>query len=245
MKNSSKIISILYVVLLILTIIFTSLFINLHHISIFIFLFSILLSLIIFIIFEQQYNNLSRKIKFLIILSTLFFMGIFIETWHMHMRYPTIAITNNYEKAESIRKFVEQKHLAFVEIGNFKDKHVLSIHTYSHERFDKVAISIADSDLFDNSVKIGVYYNPSGNVIIDKSRLEKCFNKRIKLIKGVKEVQTIVNLFEKDNIPNPDLTTIKIDVVIDKNSDKNRIYKIINNFLPFENNKKTINLTEE
>ena len=243
MKNSSKIISIFFVVILILTIIFTSLFINLHHISIIIFLISILLSLIIFIIFEKQYNNLSRKIRFLIILTTLFFMGIFMETWHMFMTYPTIAITKNYVKAEAIRKYVEKNHFAFVEINDFNDKQILSIHTYSHKRFDKIAISIADSDLFDDSVKIGVYYNPSDNLSINKGRLEKCFNNRIKLIKGVKDSKITVNLYEKNNIPNPDLTTIKIDVVIEKNADKDRIYKIINNFLPLENNKKTINIT--
>ena len=245
MINNSKIISIFYVVLLFLTIIIASLFINLHHISIIIFLISILLSLIIFIIFEKQYNNLSRKIKFLIILTTLFFMGIFMETWHMFMPYPTIAITKNYVKAEAIRKYVEKNHFAFVEINDFNDKQILSIHTYSHKRFDKIAISIADSDLFDDSVKIGAYYNPSKNLYISKGRLEKCFNNRIKLIKGVKDSKTVVNLYENNNIPNADLTTIKINVVIEKNADKDRIYKVINNFLPLENDKKTINITKE
>ena len=245
MKNSSKIISIFYVVLLILTVVFASLFINLHHIFIFIFLISILLSLIIYIIFEKQYSNLSRKIKFLIILSTLFFMGIFMETWHMFMTYPTIAITNNYEKAETIRKFVEKQHFAFVDINDFKDKQVLSLHTYSHKCFDKTAISIADSNLFDDSVKIGVYYRTSDNLKIAKLRLEKCFDKRIKLIQGVKNVKTTVNLYEHNKVPNPNLTTITVDVVIAKNADKDRIYKIINNFLPMDNDKKVINITKE
>lgn len=44
---------------------------------------------------------------------------------------------------------------------------------------------------------------------------------------------------------NPNLTTIKIDAVICKDADKDKIYKIINNFLPMDNNKKTINITEE
>ena len=245
MINNSKIISIFYVVLLFLTITLVSLFINLHHISIIIFLISILLSLIVFVIFEKQYNNLSRKIKFLIILTTLFFMGIFMEMWHMFMTYPTIAITNNYEKAETIRKFVEKQHLAFVEINDFKDKKVLSLHTYSHKRFDKVAISIADSNLFDDSVKIGVYYRTSDNLKLQKLRLEKCFDKRIKLIQGVKNVKTTVNLYEQNKVPNPNLTTIIVDVAIAKNADKDRIYKIINNFLPLENDKKTIYITNE
>lgn len=245
MRNNNYIINTIFVLLLILTIIYVSLFINLHHFAIIIFSISVLLSLIVFFIFENQYSNLKKITKFIVILTTLFFFGIFTETWHLFMPYPSIAVTKSYAKADAIRKFVEKKNFIFVEIDDFQNKQILSLHTFSHRRFDKVAIEIADSDLFDDSVKIGVYYRPSDNLNVSKKRLEKCFDKRIKLIQGVKNVKTTVNLYEQNNTPNPDLTTITVDVVADKDADKNRIYKIINNFLPLNKDKKIINITEE
>lgn len=80
-----------------------------HHIAIFIFLISTILSLLVFYVYEKQYNNLSCKIKILIIFTTLFFMGIFIETLHQFVIYPTIAVTEDYEKALAIQKINRQK----------------------------------------------------------------------------------------------------------------------------------------
>ena len=62
------------------------------------------------------------------------------------------------------------------------------------------------------------------------------------MIKDVKSTQVKVNTFYENEKPNPDLTTIEINVDVSENADKNKIYKTINNFLPMPNDKKTINI---
>lgn len=237
---TSKIISGIYILLLILVIAFTSLFVNLHYFATILFFISLLLATITFFIYEK--SQINNKIKFLIILTTLFSFGIFIETWHMFITYPTIAITNDYTKAQSIQKLISSQYNTFAEINDFNSKQLLSLHTYSHKTFDKIAITIADSDLYDPSVKIGVYYQPTNNIAKSQKRFEKAINERIKLINGVTTTETSIKYFLKDEKIDPKLTTIKINITTKPNADKNEIKKIIYNFLPTEKDKTFITI---
>lgn len=226
----NKVVGIFYTLFLILIIMGVSLFINVHYLSRLIFLVSLLLASVTFFILDKF--NLNKKIKFLVILTTLFFLGIFIEIWQMFVSFPTIAITDNYDKAQAIQKFIEQKCGSFAEIQDFKNEQFLTLHTYSHIKFDKIAIAIADSDLFDDSVRIGVYYQPSGDIIESKKRFEKAINNRIKLINGVKNVETSIYSFSQNPKGNSELNKIEINITTKENADNAKITKIINNFLP-------------
>lgn len=228
--DNNKIVGIFYFLFFILIIVGVSLFINVHYLSRLIFFFSLLLAIITFFILDKF--NLNRKIKFLVILTTLFFSGIFIEIWQMFVSFPTIAITDNYSKAQAIQKYIEQKCGSFAEIQDFKNEQFLTLHTYSHIKFDKIAIAIADSDLFDDSVRIGVYYQPSDDIIKSKKRFENAINNRIKLIRGVKDVETSIYSFPKNSKENSGINKIEINITTKENADNAKISKIINNFLP-------------
>ena len=234
-KNNKKI-SILYAIIFILLVLICEiLLINIRYISTIILFVAILLSISIYFVFEKYYYNLSKKTRFLVILTTIFFLGILIEISHFFIVFPTIVVTENYDKALAIQNYIIKKYNTFAEINIFKTEHVLSLHTFSHRKFDKIAIGIADSDLFDDSVKIGIYYKYSDDSEIAKKRSETSFNKRVELIDGVIAAKT--QIIDNENIV--------IDILIDKNADKDRIYKIVNNFFPIDNTKKTININKK
>ena len=223
-KNNKKI-SILYAIIFILLILICEiLLINIRYISTIILFVAILLSISIYFVFEKYYYDLSKKAKFLIILISHFFIV-----------FPTIVVTENYDKALAIQNYIIKKYNTFAEINIFKTEHVLSLHTFSHRKFDKIAIGIADSDLFDDSVKIGIYYKYSDDSEIAKKRSETSFNKRVELIDGVVSAKT--QIIDNENIV--------IDILIDENADKDRIYKIVNNFFPIDNTKKIIHINKK
>ena len=66
-------------------------------------------------------------------------------------------------------------------------------------------------------------------------RSETSFNKRVELIDGVVSAKT--QIIDNENIV--------IDILIDENADKDRIYKIVNNFFPIDNTKKIIHINKK
>ena len=246
MQKSEKIILTIFVAILFFVLVYAFLFINIHHHSCIILFLSLISTLLLFLIFEKQYNSINKITKILLLFTVIFFNSIFIESWQLFMPYPTIVVTKDYDKAVAIQKFIEKKYLTFAEINDYRDKQFLYLHTYSHKKFDKIAIAIANSDLYDESVTIGAYMVGSDDMYKSNENLEKCFNNRIKLIKGVKSVNTSVIYHEVKGKIEPDLTTIKIVVHIDNTlNDKNSVYKTINNFLPMPKDKKEIIVIED
>ncbi len=195
----------------------------------------ILIFVVITFLLLKKYFHLNNNInKFLLLLITYlcFLQGY--NVIEMFYPYPTIINVGSYEKAVIISNSLINYPINR-EFHIDKDSTSIVLHTDNTNFFDKIAINIAKSELFDNSVKIGVYYRPSDNPSISNERLEKCFNNRIKLIQGVKFVDTQI----------PDNNQIIINVIVDKGTDKNKIYKIINNFLPMPNENKRIIISKE
>lgn len=198
------------------------------------YLYILVFTLIIWLLIKKCFHLINNINKFTLLLFAYlcFLQGYSIV--EMLYPYPTIINSESYNKAMKISESIINYPINR-EFHLDKDTTSIVLHTDNSKIFDKIAIAIADSDLFDNSVKIGVYYKYSDNSQIAKKRAEKSFNKRIELIGGVKSAKT--NIMDKDNIT--------INVVIDKNADKDRIYKIIRNFLPIPDENKKIIIQNE
>ena len=197
-------------------------------------LYILVFATIIFLLLRKYLPLINDINKFVLLLVTYlcFLQGYSIV--EMFYPYPTIINAGSYEKAVIISDSVINYPINR-EFHIDKDTTSIVLHTDNAKFFDKIAIDIAKSELFDPSVKIGVYYRPSDNPRISNERLAKCFNNRIKLIQGVKRVDTDV----------PDNNRIIINVVVHKSADKNKIYKIINNLLPMPNENKKIIIQNE
>lgn len=194
----------------------------------------IIFALLLYWLTKKYYTKFSNIYKFfLILVSFLLFLSGY-NIVEMFFPYPTIINSKSYDKAVKISNSIINYPVSR-EFHIHKDTTAITLHTDNTKFIDKIALDIADSELFDNSVKIGVYYRPSDNSNINKNRLEKCFDNRIKLINGVKHVETQI----------PEYNKVTINVVVDKFADKNRIYKIINNLLPMPDENKKILINEE
>ena len=242
MKNFEKFIVIVLAISIFLMFLYCWIFLNIRHSSIYVQILAMAFTIVLFVLFEKYFLKLKKITKSLILLFCFLFFGLNILTTETFRIYPTIAITNDFDKAIEIQKFIGKNFNQFAEINSYKDENAIFLHTKNHKVFDKIAIAVAQSDLFDDTVKIGVFYKFSEDAEISRKRLEKCFENRINLIKDVKSTQVKVNTFYENEKPNPDLTTIEINVDVSENADKNKIYKTINNFLPMPNDKKTINI---
>ena len=188
----------------------------------------------IFLLLKKYFHLINSINKFLLLLIAYlcFLQGY--NVIEMFYPYPTILNSESYDKAVKISES-KINYPINREFHIDKDTTSIVLHTDNTKFIDKIAIGIADSELFDNSVKIGVYYRPSDNPQVNKSRLEKCFNNRIKLIDDVKHVETNI----------PEYNKVTINVIVDKSANKDSIYKIINNLLPMPNENKKINISEE
>ncbi len=198
------------------------------------YLFILIFSVIIFLLLKKYFHLINSINKFLLLLITYlcFLQGY--NVIEMFYPYPTIINSESYDKAVKISESIINYPIGR-EFHIDKDSTSIVLHTDNTKIFDKIAIDIAESKLFDNSLKIGVCYRPSANPRISNERLEKYFNNRIKLIHGIKQVDTQI----------PDNNRIIINVIVDKGKDKDRIFKIINNFLPMPSENKKINISEE
>ena len=206
----------------------------------------IIISALVLLLINEKL--LSKSPSIVKIFFTIAFFIAFVPSIEMFVMFhpaPIIATTNTYEKAREITAFIAKKGIVGETMHIEKDYCYITLSTDNRRVFDNLAIAIADSPIFDDTVKIGVMFKPSEDMFTSDRRLEHALDKRFRCIKGVNSAQTSITYHEENGKVNPDLTTVNIEVYVDEDADQERIYKIVNNFLPMPDKNKKITIKRE
>ena len=208
------------------------------------YLYILVFTLVIWLLLKKCFNSINNINKFILLLFTYlcFLQGYSIV--EMFYPYPTIINSESYDKAIKISESIINYPINR-EFHVDKDTTSIVLHTDNVKIFDRIAIDIADSDFFDDSIKIGIMHKPSDDMYESNNSLEKELDKRIRCIQGVNFVKTSVVYNEENGKINPDLTTISVNIKVKEGANKEKIYKIVNNFLPMPNENKKIIIQNE
>lgn len=211
----------------------------------------IIASVIFFILVEKVLSKIHYVTKGILIIVFLFLYTTVVDLDKSFHPYQKIVRTTSRVKVDEIEKFIMKRSLVGVGLHihkkDTKDEYFeIELKTTNRRIFDKLALELIQSDLYDDTVDIGIFYYPPMTDDLKEFHkgLEKVFNKRFKMIKGVESVNTKIIFAPSEENADSNLTKIKVDIKVDANVDKDKIYKIVDRSLNTINkNKNIINIT--